>query len=123
VFAIDEILAAADFISIGSNDLTQFILVADRNALALIDDYTVLHPSVLRAVHLVLQAAAGAGKPVTVYGEASSDPRVACLLAGLGARMLSMSPVSAARVRCAAHVMMRWNSWLRRPSTAIQPSR
>lgn len=101
VFAIDEILAAADFISIGTNDLTQFILAADRNALALIDDYTVLHPSVLRAVHQVLRAATSAGKPVTVCGEAAADPRVACLLVGLGARMLSMSPVNAARVRYA----------------------
>ncbi len=101
VFTIDEILAAADFISIGTNDLTQFILAADRNALALIDDYTVLHPAVLRAVHQMLRAAASAGKPVTVCGEAAADPRVACLLAGLGARMLSMSPVSAARVRYA----------------------
>ena len=101
VFAIDEIVAASDFISIGTNDLTQFILAVDRNALELIDDYTVLQPSVLRAVHQVVQAARAAGKPVTICGEAAADPRVACLLVGLGARRLSMSPVSAARVRYA----------------------
>jgi phosphoenolpyruvate-protein phosphotransferase len=101
VFAIDEILAACDFVSIGTNDLTQFMLAADRNALAMIDDYTVLHPSVLRAVQLVIDAAQTAGKPATVCGEAASDPRVACLLIGLGARRLSMSPLSAARVRIA----------------------
>lgn len=103
VFSINEILAACDFISIGTNDLTQFILAADRNALALIDDYTVLHPSVLRAIHAVMQAASSSGKPATVCGEAAADPRVACLLVGMGARRLSMSPVSAARVRYALH--------------------
>jgi len=101
VFAIDEIVAASDFVSIGTNDLTQFVLAADRNALAMIDDYTVLHPSVLRAVHRVIEAAGVAGKPATVCGEAAADPRVACLLVGMGARMLSMSPVSAALVRYA----------------------
>jgi phosphoenolpyruvate-protein phosphotransferase len=101
VFSIDEIIATADFVSIGTNDLTQFILAADRNALALIDDYTVLHPSVLRAVQRVIAAAHAAGKPATICGEAASDPGVACLLVGLGARRLSMSPLSTARVRYA----------------------
>ncbi|MGD2137398.1 MAG: phosphoenolpyruvate--protein phosphotransferase [Gammaproteobacteria bacterium] len=101
VFSIEGILAVADFVSIGTNDLTQFILAADRNALAMIDDYTVLHPSVLRAVHRVIEAAGDAGKPVSICGEAAADPRVACLLIGLGARRLSMSPVCAARVRYA----------------------
>ncbi|MGD8617043.1 MAG: phosphoenolpyruvate--protein phosphotransferase, partial [Gammaproteobacteria bacterium] len=101
VFAIDEILASCDFVSIGTNDLTQFMLAADRNALAVIDDYTVLNPSVLRAVHRVVEAAQRTGKPAAVCGEAAGDPRVACLLVGLGVRRLSMSPVSAARVRYA----------------------
>lgn len=101
VFAIEEILAASDFVSIGTNDLTQFMLAADRNALAMVDDYTILHPSVLRAVHRVIAAANALGKSVAVCGEAAADPRVACLLVGLGAHRLSMSPVSAARVRFA----------------------
>lgn len=101
VFVIEEILAVSDFISIGTNDLTQFMLAADRNALAMIEDYTVLHPSVLRAVQRVIEAARLAGKSATICGEAASDPRVACLLVGLGARNLSMSPHSAARVRYA----------------------
>jgi len=107
VFAIEEILALSDFISIGTNDLTQFILAADRNALAMIDDYTVLHPSVLRAVHRVIEAADTAGRPVAVCGEAAADPCVACLLVGLGARRLSMSPTSAARVRYAVRAVQQ----------------
>jgi len=101
VFAIEEILADCDFVSIGTSDLTQFILAVDRNALALIDDYTVLHPSVLRAVNRVLDAADAARKAVTICGEAVGKAGVAGLLVGLGARRLSMSPASAARVRYA----------------------
>jgi phosphoenolpyruvate-protein phosphotransferase (PTS system enzyme I) len=101
VFAIDDILAQADFVSIGTNDLTQFILAADRNALSTMDDYTVLHPSVLRAMRLVIRAADAAGKPASVCGEAAGDPDIAQLLVGLGVRRLSMSPVTASRVRSA----------------------
>jgi phosphotransferase system enzyme I (PtsI) len=101
VFSIEEILAQVDFVSIGTNDLTQFILAADRNAVATMDDYTVLHPSVLRAIRMVIRAADAAGKPVSVCGEAAADPSIAGLLVGLGVRRLSMSPVSASRVRLA----------------------
>jgi phosphoenolpyruvate-protein kinase (PTS system EI component) len=73
----------------------------------MIDDYTVLHPSVLRAVHRVIEAADTAGKPVAICGEAAADPCVACLLVGLGARRLSMTPASAARVRYAVRASQR----------------
>lgn len=105
VFSIGDVLRYADFVSIGTNDLTQFILAADRNALATIDDYTALHPSVLRAIHQVIRAADTAGKTVSICGEAAADARVACLLVGLGARTLSMNPRSASRVRFAIRAM------------------
>lgn len=101
VFGIDDILSVADFISIGTNDLTQFILAADRNALSMMDDYTALHPSVLRAIVQVAKAVNTSGKPLSICGEAAGDPRVACLLVGLGVRSLSMSPICAAPVRYA----------------------
>lgn len=101
VFMIDKILREVDFVSIGTNDLTQFILAADRNALAVIDDYSVLHPAVLRAIRRISEAAAGASKPVSVCGEAAADPATACLLVGLGVTALSMSAASAGRVRAA----------------------
>jgi phosphoenolpyruvate-protein phosphotransferase len=99
LFALDEITRQADFLSIGTNDLTQFLLVADRDAVELIDDYSMLHPSVLRAIHSVVTAAHRSGKPLSVCGEAAGDPALAPVLVGLGVRQLSMSPARAAAVR------------------------
>jgi phosphotransferase system enzyme I (PtsI) len=99
VFTIQDILEHVDFVSIGTNDLTQFLLAADRNTLELVDDYSVLHPAVLRAIKQVVDAAAGRGRLVSVCGEAVADPSTACLLVGLGVRALSMSPNSTGRVR------------------------
>ena len=99
VLTVGELLALADFASLGTNDLTQFMLAADRNALDLIEDHTVLHPAVLRAIKVVTDAGAKAGKPVGVCGEAAADPAVAALLIGLGIRELSMSPAASLRVR------------------------
>jgi phosphoenolpyruvate-protein kinase (PTS system EI component) len=99
LFALEEIFEIADFVSIGTNDLTQFMLAADRNACELANDYSVLHPGVLRAIASIVQAGRVSGRAVSVCGEAASYPRTACLLAGLGVHTLSMSPLRAARVR------------------------
>lgn len=99
VFTIAEITRHVDFLSIGTNDLTQYVLAADRNALEMFEDCSILHPAVLRAVKTVVQAAAAARRPVCVCGEAAGDPAVARLLVGLGVRELSMSPALAPRVR------------------------
>ncbi len=99
VLTIHDILELADFASIGTNDLTQFILAADRNAFDVIDHHTVLHPAVLRAIKLVADAGEKAGKAVAVCGEAAANPAVAGLLIGLGIRQLSMSPTASAWVR------------------------
>ena len=99
VMTIEEILKLADFASLGTNDLTQFMLAADRNTLEVIQDHTVLHPAVLRAIRLVADAGARQRKAVCVCGEAAADPEVAALLVGLGIRELSMSPVVSTRVR------------------------
>jgi phosphoenolpyruvate-protein phosphotransferase (PTS system enzyme I) len=99
LFTIEEILSEADFLSLGTNDLTQFMLAADRNATAVMEDYSTLHPAVLRAIRQVVEAAAAHGKPLSVCGEAAGDPTIASLLVGMGIRSLSMSPSRAARVR------------------------
>jgi len=99
LFTLDRITALADFLSIGTNDLTQFVLAADRDAVGLIDEYSLLHPSVLRAVRQVVQAAQEAGLPLSVCGEAAGDPVLVPVLVGLGVRSISMSPARAAAVR------------------------
>jgi phosphoenolpyruvate-protein phosphotransferase len=99
LFSLDDIARQCDFLSLGTNDLTQFLLVADRDAVELIDDYSMLHPSVLRAIHSVVAAAARTGTPLSVCGEAAGDPTLAPVLVGLGVRQLSMSPARAAAVR------------------------
>lgn len=98
VFLIDRILEEVDFISLGTNDLTQFVLAADRDAVDLLDGYSVLHPSVLRAIARVIEAARVRGRSVSVCGEAAGDAATALLLVGMGVRELSMSPLRAARV-------------------------
>jgi phosphoenolpyruvate-protein kinase (PTS system EI component) len=95
------------FVSIGTNDLTQFMLAVDRDASELAEDYTVLHPAVLRAIRQVVEACQQADREVCVCGEAAGDPKTACLLVGLGIRLLSMSPVRAAAVRLALRQVER----------------
>jgi phosphoenolpyruvate-protein kinase (PTS system EI component) len=101
LFELNEILERADFISIGTNDLAQFMLAADRNTLGLVQGNPATYPSVLRAVKKVVDAAKKKRRPVCICGEAAGDPTIACLFVGLGVRQLSMSPVRAARVRYA----------------------
>lgn len=105
VLMIDAIVEQADFIGIGTNDLTQFILASDRNALDTADDYSILHPGVLRAVHSIIRTANDNHVPVTICGEAASIPEIACLFVGMGIQRLSMSPVSAPGVKYALRAM------------------
>ena len=87
-----EILAFVDFVSLGTNDLAQYTMAADREVgdLALLNDPW--QPAVLRMMKLAFDAGRDAGKPVSVCGEAAADPMLAAVLVGLGASSLSMSP-------------------------------
>ena len=100
-YDLDEILKLADFVAIGTNDLTQYMLAADRDLALGTDDCTALHPAVLRAVKQVVEAAEKQQCPVCVCGEQAGDADFACLLVGLGVRELSLSPTRAAAVRAA----------------------
>ncbi len=99
LYALDEILELADFVAIGTNDLTQYMLAADRDWSEGADDCTAMHPAVLRAIKQVVEAADNRHCPVCVCGEEAGDADFACLLIGLGVRELSVSPVRAAAVR------------------------
>jgi phosphotransferase system enzyme I (PtsP) len=83
-------LKDADFISVGSNDLVQFLFAADRGTPSLYDRYDLLSQPMLDLLEQLLRAAAVAGVPVSLCGEAASRPLEALVLAALGCTTLSM---------------------------------
>ncbi|WJL97350.1 phosphoenolpyruvate--protein phosphotransferase [Microbacterium sp. ET2] len=95
----DRILAHADFASIGTNDLTQYTLAADRLLGSVAGFQDPWHPAVLRLIREVGDAGRAHGKPVGICGEAAADPLLAVVLVGLGATSLSMAPSALADVR------------------------
>jgi phosphotransferase system enzyme I (PtsI) len=95
----DQVVERSDFVSIGSNDLTQYTLAADRMLGSLAKFQDPWHPAVLRLVKMLGDAGAAAGKPVGVCGEAAADPQLAVVLVGLGVTSLSMTPQALADVR------------------------
>jgi phosphotransferase system enzyme I (PtsI) len=95
----DRFVAASDFLSVGTNDLTQYTLVVDRGNARLADRFTPHDPAVLRLLQQVADAACAAKKPASVCGEMASDPLSAFLLIGLGYETLSVAPPSLPRIR------------------------
>lgn len=87
---VDELAAAADFLSIGGNDLVQYMLAVDRTNEHLADFYLPHHPAVLRAIARVAGAAARHGKPLSFCGEMATDPRILPFLLGVGIRRVSV---------------------------------
>src|SRR5690606_4285759 len=88
----DQVAAASDFVSIGTNDLTQYTLAADRMLGSVAAYQDPWHPAVLRLVKMLGDAGREAGNPVGVCGEAAADPLLAVVLVGLGVTSLSMTP-------------------------------
>jgi phosphotransferase system enzyme I (PtsI) len=103
----DRILAVTDFVSIGTNDLTQYTMAADRLLGAVASYQSPWHPAVLKLVAEAGRAGAALGKPVGVCGEAASDPDLALVLVGLGVGTLSMSPSALPDVRAALKCVTR----------------
>ena len=94
----DGLAGVADFFSIGTNDLVQYTLAADRTNPAVADLATALQPAVLRLIDLVVRAARSRGLHVAVCGESAADPEMFALLIGLGVDELSVAPGSVATV-------------------------
>lgn len=115
----DRILAHVDFLSIGTNDLAQYTMAADRMSAELATLTDPWQPGVLALVAMAANAGAAVGKPVGVCGEAAADPLLACVLAGLGVSSLSaasaavravgatLSAVTLAQCREAADAVLR----------------
>jgi phosphotransferase system enzyme I (PtsP) len=90
MWQLPSLFRVADFISVGSNDLLQFLFAADRGTPALSSRYDLLSPTVLDLLEQLLAAAAIAGVPVSLCGEAASRPLEALTLVTMGLTTLSM---------------------------------
>ncbi len=88
-----------DFISIGSNDLSQYLLALDRNNARVSSRYDHIHPAVLHEIRRVVDCARSLGLPVSLCGEMASDPVAVILLVGMGIRTLSMSAAKLPRIK------------------------
>ena len=88
---LDRVFELADFASIGSNDLIQFLFAADRNNPRMARRYDPLSPPVLRALKMIVDAAAKHARPLTLCGELAGRPLEAMALIGLGFRSISMA--------------------------------
>ena len=89
-----QLLEHVDFLSIGTNDLTQYTMAADRMATDLVHLTDPWQPAVLHLVAITAAAGKNANKPVGVCGEAAADPLLACVLVGMGITSLSMASAS-----------------------------
>ena len=99
VYQVKEIGRRVDFMSVGTNDLTQYLLAVDRNNPRVADLYDSLHPSVLRALKSIHEQAAAVSCQLSVCGEMAGDPLTAVVLLGLGYENFSMSATSLLRVK------------------------
>ncbi|MFM7274646.1 MAG: phosphoenolpyruvate--protein phosphotransferase, partial [Gammaproteobacteria bacterium] len=99
VYQAAALARRADFLSVGSNDLTQYLLAVDRNNARVANLYHAYHPAVLGALADVVAAGRRVGKPVGICGELAGEPGAALLLVGMGYDTLSMNATSLARVK------------------------
>jgi phosphotransferase system enzyme I (PtsP) len=99
VYQTRALAKLVDFISVGSNDLTQYLLAVDRNNPRVANLYSAFHPAVLSALQQVVNAAQAEGKHVSICGEMAGDPGAAILLMAMGYDVLSMNAASVLKVK------------------------
>jgi phosphotransferase system enzyme I (PtsP) len=99
VYQIRELAQRVDFLSVGSNDLTQYLLAVDRNNPRVADLYQAFHPAVLHALKLIVDGAHAENKPVSVCGELAGNPMGAVLLMAMGYDVLSMNSTNLPKVK------------------------
>lgn len=101
----DAMAKEADFLSIGTNDLVQYVLAADRSNPHTTDLYFSTHPSILRLIRMVVASANCSHKPVILCGECAADPSLIPILIGLGIREFS---VAARHIPLVKHTIRKW---------------
>jgi phosphotransferase system enzyme I (PtsP) len=99
VYQIRDLGQRVDFLSVGSNDLTQYLLAVDRNNPRVADLYDSFHPAVLTALYKVAQDAKAINKPVSICGELAGNPAGAIILMAMGYEMLSMNASNLPKVK------------------------
>jgi phosphotransferase system, enzyme I, PtsP len=99
VYQVGEFAKRVDFLSVGTNDLTQYLLAVDRNNSQVAELYHTFHPSLLQALRIIADSARVANCSVSVCGELAGDPLGAALLVGMGYNILSMSSANLLRVK------------------------
>ncbi|HBW82982.1 MAG: phosphoenolpyruvate--protein phosphotransferase [Gammaproteobacteria bacterium] len=99
VYQTKSLASLVDFVSIGSNDLTQYLLAVDRNNPRVASLYSAFHPAVLSAIYHVVREAQEVGKLVSICGEMAGDPGAAVLLMAMGFDVLSMNAASLPKVK------------------------
>jgi phosphotransferase system enzyme I (PtsP) len=110
VYQVEALARRVDFLSIGTNDLTQYLLAVDRNNSRVADIYNDMHPVVLRAIQQVVTSARDTRCPVSVCGELAGNPLAAPLMLGLGVDSLSMSAGSLLKVKWVMRSFARSNA-------------
>ena len=99
VYLAETLARRVDFLSVGTNDLVQYLLAVDRNNARVADLYNALHPAVLHALVQTAEGAHRAGKQISVCGEMAADPASVILLLGMGIDALSVNVAALARVK------------------------
>jgi len=99
IFQLEEFASKVDFFSVGSNDLTQYLLAVDRNNAQVSYLYDAYHPAVLRALDTIAKESSKYLVPLSLCGELASDPGGALLLLAMGYDKLSMNPHNIAKIK------------------------
>src|SRR5690606_5050180 len=99
VYQVDVIAKRADFISVGSNDLTQYMLAVDRNNPRVSNLFSTLHPAMLRVLHKIAIDVRATGKRLSICGEMAGNPAAAVLLMAMGFEVLSMNATNLLKVK------------------------
>ena len=123
---LDVILPRVDFLSIGTNDLTQFLFAADRSDPRLAERYDWLSPAILRFLRRVVREADAAGVPIRLCGEMGGRPLEAMALVGIGLRKLSITPAAVGPIKAmvrsldAAAITARMETLLAKPPRGLR---
>jgi len=107
VYQAAALARRVDFLSIGTNDLTQYLLAVDRGNERVAARFDSLHPAVIRALQQVMEAGERYNKPVSVCGQAAGDPAMAILLLGMGIQSLSLSAGDLPRIKSVIRTISR----------------